>query len=129
MLSFSNFIVEINRVKLFSSDDEIGAIVTNIDKKPEKFSRLPLSNITSRHEGDGKSSTENGESRNIINSLKQHLKQGKSLPPVLVRRHPKTNGYQIIDGHHRYHAHKELGLKHIDTEIIPGNRITGDNYN
>jgi len=52
------------------------------------------------------------------------LKKGKKLPPVLLRKY--KNGYQILDGHHRYKAYRVAGTEMIPSRIIPPERITGD---
>ncbi len=38
-------------------------------------------------------------------------------PPVLVREY--ENGYQVVDGHHRYHAHRITGAALIKVKVIP----------
>ena len=38
-------------------------------------------------------------------------------PPVLVREY--ENGYQVVDGHHRYHAHRIVGADRIKVKVIP----------
>lgn len=43
-------------------------------------------------------------------------------PPILVRRY--QNGYQIVDGHHRFHAHRLAGAAHIEARVIPEGDIT-----
>lgn len=39
--------------------------------------------------------------------------------PILVREHPEGNGYQIIDGEHRWKASKDVGLKEIPCIVMP----------
>jgi hypothetical protein len=38
-------------------------------------------------------------------------------PPVAVRRH--GGGYQVIDGHHRFHAHRVAGSTNISVRVVP----------
>lgn len=45
------------------------------------------------------------------------LKQGAKLPPLLVRQY--KNGYQVLDGHHRFWAYKLLGVKSIPAQVVP----------
>jgi 5'(3')-deoxyribonucleotidase len=47
--------------------------------------------------------------------------KGKELPPILVRKHGK--GYQVLDGHHRFHAYKAAGAKTIPAKVIPADEI------
>jgi len=49
------------------------------------------------------------------------LKQGVKLPPLLVRKY--KNGYQVLDGHHRFWAYKLLGVKSIPVQIVPDSDI------
>ena len=49
------------------------------------------------------------------------LKQGSKLPPLLVRKY--KNGYQVLDGHHRFWAYKLLGVKSIPAQIVPDSDI------
>jgi hypothetical protein len=49
------------------------------------------------------------------------LKQGAKLPPLLVRKY--KNGYQVLDGHHRFWAYKLLGVKSIPAQIVPAEDV------
>jgi hypothetical protein len=44
------------------------------------------------------------------------LKKGDKLPPLLVRKY--KNGYQVLDGHHRFWAYKLSGTKSIPVRIV-----------
>ena len=47
-----------------------------------------------------------------------------ALPPILVRRHPeRPEAWQVIDGHHRFHAHLIAGLSHIRARVVPDEMI------
>lgn len=124
MKSFKDFLSEIYSVTMGHNDDpetgdrETGSVHRIVDRRPEKTKRVPLSQIKSRFEGDSKN--ERGtESREHIDNISKHLRKGGTVPPILVRRHPKTGGYQVVDGHHRYFAHKNAGMKHIDVHVLP----------
>lgn len=49
------------------------------------------------------------------------LKQGAKLPPLMVRQY--KNGYQVLDGHHRFWAYKLLGVKSIPVQVVPAEDI------
>ena len=49
------------------------------------------------------------------------LKKGDKLPPLLVRKY--KDGYQVLDGHHRFWAYKLLGTKSIPVQIVPAKDI------
>jgi len=47
-----------------------------------------------------------------------------ALPPILVRRHPEDpTVWQVIDGHHRFHAHILAGLDRIHARVVPDEMI------
>jgi len=42
------------------------------------------------------------------------------LPPILVRQHPSNpSKWQVIDGHHRLHAHRLAGSEMIPARVVP----------
>jgi len=49
------------------------------------------------------------------------IQQGDKMPPVWVRKY--KNGYQVIDGHHRFWGHKKAGKTEIPAIIIPDQDI------
>ena len=57
------------------------------------------------------------ESRKTLKSLIKALKDGQTLPPLVVRK--LGDGYQILDGHHRYFAMKALDIKNTKAVIVP----------
>ena len=48
----------------------------------------------------------------------QAIKSGKEVGPLLVVKHPKRNLYAVLDGHHRYWAQKETGVKNVKCTVI-----------
>jgi hypothetical protein len=57
-------------------------------------------------------------SRENINSLKQHIEEGRTLDPLALYRTGKE------DGRHRAHAAKELGIKEVPVLTWPDKPIT-----
>jgi ParB-like chromosome segregation protein Spo0J len=49
------------------------------------------------------------------------LNKGDDIPPILVRKW--KNGYQVLDGHHRFYAYKQLKKKTIPAKIVPDKDI------
>lgn len=50
--------------------------------------------------------------------LVDHIKESKNYPPLIVRPHPSSHGrYQILDGHHRAKALKQLGYHHANCDV------------
>jgi hypothetical protein len=56
------------------------------------------------------------ESKIVLKNLIEKVKEGKQLPPIIVRK--LGNKYQIVDGHHRYFANKILGKDRIRAIIV-----------
>jgi len=61
------------------------------------------------------------KSKANVEKIVAGLKQGDKLPPLLVRKY--KNGYQVLDGHHRFWAYKLLGVKSIPAQIVPDSDI------
>jgi hypothetical protein len=106
------------KVKLFTDPDYFGAEVDDAG-----FDRLPVINIPTDQlvgfEPDAKMNQP--RSRANVRKILAGLKRGDSLPPVLVRKY--KNGYQVLDGHHRFWAYKVLGIKSIPSQIVPARDI------
>lgn len=112
-----------------TDNSEIGATVSSDGRRKEKTVMLPMNQIRSRFEGDDKADPEWKEARANIENIKKQIKRDISkLPPILVRRLPKENTYQVIDGHHRYFAFREMNVKRIPVIILSAGQITGDKY-
>jgi hypothetical protein len=61
------------------------------------------------------------KSKANVEKIVAGLKQGAKLPPLLVRKY--KNGYQVLDGHHRFWAYKLLGVKSIPAQIVPDSDV------
>ena len=46
------------------------------------------------------------------------LSKGKSLGTIIVIKHPRKDVYAVVDGHHRFYAQLEYGVKEIDCAVI-----------
>ena len=57
------------------------------------------------------------KSKANVKKIVAGLKKGDKLPPILVRKY--KDGYQVVDGHHRFWAYKLLGVKSIPSQIVP----------
>lgn len=49
------------------------------------------------------------------------LEQGDKLPPLLVCKY--KDGYQVLDGHHRFWAYKSSGVKSIPVQVVPARDV------
>ena len=112
-----------------SGETEVGTYISDKNNTTNKIIRLPLSKIKSRFEGDDKSDPKWTDARENIESIKKQIKYDISkIPPIIVRRLPKENTYQVLDGHHRFFAFKEMNIKTIRVIVLKSNQITGDKY-
>jgi transposase len=57
-----------------------------------------------------------GAVEEVVQNYQEAMEQGAEFPPIKVWR--KNNEYWIIDGVHRYLAHKRLGKEYIEAELI-----------
>ncbi|MDR1991997.1 MAG: ParB N-terminal domain-containing protein [Nitrososphaerota archaeon] len=48
-----------------------------------------------------------------IDIYKQKLCENQKLRPIIVVKHPRREIYAVLDGHHRYYAYLELGMKEV----------------
>jgi len=51
-----------------------------------------------------------------VKSLAQKIKDGVTLPPIDVEKHPNGT-YHMVDGNHRLAAHRLAGKKYIDANV------------
>ncbi len=112
----SQGVVEGN-IKLYTDPDYFGAEVDNYKASG------PVVNILASQlvgfEPDAKMNQP--KSKANVEKIVAGLKQGDKLPPLLVRKY--KNGYQVLDGHHRFWAYKLLGIKSIPAQIVPAEDI------
>ena len=106
------------KVKLYTDPSYFGAEVDDTG-----FDNLPIVNISANQlvgfEPDDKMNQP--KSKANVEKIVAGLKQGAKLPPLLVRKY--KNGYQVLDGHHRFWAYKLLGVKSIPSRIVPDEDI------
>lgn len=106
------------KVKLYTDPNYFGAEVDDSAGEGLPVKNLPLDKL-SGFEPDEK--MEQPESQAKLASMVKKIKTGGELPPILVREY--EGGYQVIDGHHRFHAAKMAGKKEIPAKVIPSEDI------
>ena len=106
------------KVKLYTDPSYFGAEVDDTG-----FDSLPVVNIPTNRlvgfEPDNKMNQP--ASKANVEKIVAGLKQGAKLPPLLVRQY--KNGYQVLDGHHRFWAYKLLNVKSIPAQVVPAEDI------
>ena len=56
-------------------------------------------------------------SRDGVEYYKKKIEANESIEPIVVVKHPRSDVYAVLDGHHRYWAYKELGKETIDCAV------------
>jgi len=101
------------KIKLYTDPGYFGAEVDDAG-----FDSLPVVNISADRlvgfEPDSK--MQQPKSQANVEKIVAGLKKGDKLPPLLVRKY--KNGYQVLDGHHRFWAYKLSGTKSIPVRIV-----------
>ena len=82
-------------------------------EKAEKIT-VPLSKLKFNQP---KSDEEEKEYQDKVDGNIKYYKKHKKFNPLLV--HKVKGGYEIIDGHHRYTALKQMGKKTAQVIVIP----------
>lgn len=113
---------EVAKVRISKDPDDLGAYVDD-EGDPEPTVMLPIALITGVLEPDDMHQTKPGAPQKIARMAKA-IKSGKHMPPILVRRH--SDGYQVMDGHHRFKAYRLAKSDEIPARIVDPENITGD---
>ena len=107
------------KIKLYTDPSYFGAEIID----DTGFGSLPIVNIPANQlvgfEPDVKMSQP--KSKANVEKIVVGLKAGDKLPPILVRKY--KNGYQVLDGHHRFWAYKLLNINSIPSCIVPAEDI------
>ena len=107
-----------NKITLNHDPNDFGAHI-NGDFNHIKETSAPVHSISGFEPEDKMTRP---ESQQKIKSMTQDISSGQKMPPVLVRQH--NNGFQVLDGHHRFHAMKQSGLGAIPIKIVPSESIS-----
>ena len=104
-----------NKIKLSTDPNNFGAVGV------EKYnsSGLPVMNIPIKQlvgfEPEDKMS--DPKSMEKVNQIAKAVQNKQPMPPILARKH--KNGYQVIDGHHRFWGQRKAGASYIKAKIVP----------
>lgn len=132
ILSFAQYIVEkLSSTMMYRDRGEGGVEIgntinrdnrTNVVKKHIPLHKLmPYENSSEKIKGI--------KSRQTVDSLVNTIKSGKkhTIPPITVMKHPVMSGhYIVLDGHHRYEAHKKANSRLVSSEIVPDKNMKYD---
>ena len=101
------------KVKLYTDPSYFGAEVDDTG-----FDSLPVVNIpTNRLVGfEPDSKMQQPKAMANVKNILAGLEQGDNIPPILVRKY--KNGYQVLDGHHRFWAYKVAKKDTIPARVV-----------
>jgi putative chitinase len=108
-------------IKIYMSQDPsyMGAMFVNDYNGSElPTTTIPADTLTG-FEPDSK--MKDPKSAANVERIIKGIKSGDNLPPLLVRK--QGSGYQVIDGHHRFWAQKQIGIKNVSVRIVPSRFI------
>ena len=81
-------------------------------QKETKIVRVPMDKLAAHPENPNRMSKAN------FKKLKRHIKQTGNYEPLIVREHPEIeNHFQIINGHHRAEALRQIGENFADCVV------------
>jgi hypothetical protein len=106
-----------NKIKLYTDPSYYGAMVGDY-KASGPVVNIPTNKLVG-FEPDKK--MELPKSKANVDKIVAGLEKGDKLPPILVRKY--NNGYQVVDGHHRFWAYKLLKKDSIPAQIVPDSDI------
>ena len=105
------------KIRLYTDPDYFGAEVDDYQASGP-VQNIPVDQLVG-FEPDSK--MQQPESRANVQKIITGIKRGDVIPPILVRDY--KDGYQILDGHHRFRAYKLLGVKSIPAQVVPDSDI------
>ena len=105
------------KITLSTDPNWYGATVDN-DQASGPVVKIPANQLVG-FEPDDKMNQPKSQAN--VKKIVAGLKKGDKLPPLLVRKY--KDGYQVLDGHHRFWAYKLLGTKSIPVQIVPAKDI------
>lgn len=124
MYSFLKFILETatpKRVTIWTNPRYLGADINRDNHDDLPTENLEIGSIQGIEPAEKmKDPSSNKNMRNIASAITSG--KGNTIPPILVMR-DKNNGYKILDGHHRYHAHRLTNSTHIRAKVVPEEEI------
>ncbi len=57
-------------------------------------------------------------SRQGIEHYKQRILRNEDTGPIILLKAPEKDSYVVLDGHHRFYAHLELGKEEIASAVV-----------
>jgi len=109
----SNESVAEGKVKLYTDPSYFGAEVDDAGFDSLPVVSIPINRLVG-FEPDSK--MEQPKAMANVKKILAGLEQGDNIPPILVRKY--KNGYQVLDGHHRFWAYKVAKKDTIPARVV-----------
>ena len=103
-----------NKIKLSKDPNYFGAIGLEKYQPTGPIVNIPIRQLVG-FEPDDK--MRDPKSMAKVNAIAKAVQDKKTIPPILARKY--KNGYQVIDGHHRFWGQRKAGANAIKAQIVP----------
>ncbi len=103
-----------NKIKLSTDPNYFGAVGVEKYKATGPVVNIPVKQLIGFEPEDKMSDP---KSMDKVNQIAKAVQDKKPMPPILARKY--KNGYQVIDGHHRFWGQRKAGVNYIKAQIVP----------
>ena len=103
-----------NKIKLSTDPKYFGAIGVEKYKATGPQVNIPIKQLVGFEPED---KMRDPKSMAKVDQIAKAVQSKKPMGPILARKY--KNGYQVIDGHHRFWGHKKAGANSIKAQIVP----------
>ena len=103
-----------NKIKLSTDPNYFGAVGVEKYKATGPQVNIPIKQLIGFEPED---KMRDPKSMAKVDQIAKAVQSNKPMGPILARKY--KNGYQVIDGHHRFWGHKKAGADSIKAQIVP----------
>jgi hypothetical protein len=103
-----------NKIKLSTDPKNFGAIGVEKYKATGPQVNIPIKQLAGFEPED---KMRDPKSMAKVDAIAKAVQNKQSIPPILARKY--KNGYQVIDGHHRFWGQRKAGVNYIKAQIVP----------
>ena len=103
-----------NKIKLSTDPKYFGAVGVEKYKATGPVVNIPIKQLIGFEPED---KMRDPKSMDKVNQIAKAVQDKKPMGPILARKY--KNGYQVIDGHHRFWGHRKAGANSIKAQIVP----------
>ena len=103
-----------NKIKLSTDPKYFGAVGVEKYKATGPQVNIPIKQLVGFEPED---KMRDPKSMAKVDQIAKAVQSKKPMGPILARKY--KNGYQVIDGHHRFWGHKKAGANFIKAQIVP----------